>query len=135
MAERLPLPKSCRKLALLVAEWHTHCHRAFELRDDTVLKLLEQTDAFRRPERFEQFLVACEADARGRTGLENRPYGQAAHLRAALAAALAVDTGPIARDLQGPAVGAEIRRCRLQEIARARRHSPDQKVENHSRKQ
>jgi tRNA nucleotidyltransferase (CCA-adding enzyme) len=120
MAERLPLPRSCRELALLVAEWHTHCHRAFELRDDTVLKLLERTDAFRRPDRFEQFLVACEADARGRTGLENRPYDQAGHLRAALAAALAVDTGPISRDLQGPAVGAEIRRRRLHAIARAR---------------
>jgi tRNA nucleotidyltransferase (CCA-adding enzyme) len=120
MAERLPLPKSCRELALLVAEWHTHCHRAFELRDNTVLKLLERTDAFRRPDRFELFLAACEADARGRTGLEGRPYEQTGHLRAALATALAVDTSSIARDLQGPAVGAEIRRRRLQAIAHAR---------------
>ena len=123
MAARLPLPRACRELALLVAEWHTHSHRALELRDDTVLKLLERTDAFRRPERFEQFLVACEADARGRTGLEDRPYLQAGHLRAALNAALAIDTGSIGQELRGPAIGAEIRRQRLRAVARARADS------------
>ncbi len=120
LADRLPLPRACRELALLVAEWHTHCHRALELRDDTVLKLLERTDAFRRPDRFEQFLLACEADARGRTGLEDRPYVQAGHLRAALNAALAVDTGAIAQELRGPAIGAEIRRRRVRAVTRAR---------------
>lgn len=97
MTDRLPVPKSCRELGLLVAEFHTHCHRAFELRDATVLKVLERTDAFRRPERFENFLLACEADARGRTGLEDRDYPQANLFRAAFRAAQAVDAGGIAK--------------------------------------
>ena len=68
LAERLPVPNACRDLGILVSEYHTHCHRAFELRAATILRMLEATDAFRRPRRFEQFLLACEADARGREG-------------------------------------------------------------------
>ena len=55
----------CRDLAILVAEYHTHCHRAFDLRPSTILRVLESTDAFRRPERFEQFLLTCEAECAG----------------------------------------------------------------------
>jgi tRNA nucleotidyltransferase (CCA-adding enzyme) len=81
MAHRLPVPRACRDLALLVAEYHSHCHRVTELRDSTVVKVLEKTDAFRRPERFEHFLATCEADARGRTRFENRDYPQSKLLR------------------------------------------------------
>ncbi len=116
IAERLPVPRSCRDLALIVAEYHTHCHRAMELRDKTILKLLEKTDAFRRPDRFEQFLVACEADARGRTGLENRRYPQADYLRHAHAAASAIDAGAIARSEEKTKIPAAIRRARLQAV-------------------
>ena len=87
MSTRLPVPVACRELAVLVAEFHGHCHRAFELRPATILRLLERCDSFRRPERFEKFLLACEADARGRTGFEDKPYPQAAFLADALAAA------------------------------------------------
>ena len=87
LCERLRVPNDCRDLGLIAAEYHTHCHRALELRASTLLKVLTQTDAFRRPERFEQFLVACEADSRGRTGFEERPYPQADYFRGALAAA------------------------------------------------
>ena len=73
-------------LALHVCEYHTHCHRALELRGKTLLKLLNATDALRRPDRFEAFLLACEADARGRLGLEQRDYPQADYLRQAMAA-------------------------------------------------
>jgi len=113
MAGRLPVPNACRDLGILVSEYHTHCHRAFELRAATILKLLEATDAFRRPRRFEQFLATCEADARGRKGLEDRNYTQADLLRGALAAAAAVDAGAIARDHEGKAIGEAIRRERL----------------------
>jgi tRNA nucleotidyltransferase (CCA-adding enzyme) len=111
---------------LLVAEYHTHCHRAFELRDDTVVKLFEKTDAFRRPERFELFLLACEADARGRTGLERRPYRQAAHLRDAFAAAAAVDAGSIASDHDRKKIPAAIRKARVAAVraVRAQHQSP-----------
>ena len=67
-----------------MCQYHTHCHRALELRGKTLLKLLNATDALRRPDRFEAFLLACEADARGRLGLEQRDYPQADYLRQAL---------------------------------------------------
>jgi len=116
MADRLPLPKQCRDLGILVAEYHTHCHRALELKDKTILKVLEKTDAFRRPERFEYFLLACEADAKGRTGLENRRYPQADFLRAALAAATAVDSGAIAKQHEGSKIPTAIKQARQRAI-------------------
>ena len=70
---------------------HTLCHRALELRGKTVLKLLNATDALRRPDRFESFLLACEADARGRLGFEQRDYPQADYLRQARAVAQGVN--------------------------------------------
>ena len=114
---RLPIPKACRDLGLIVAEFHTHCHRALELRPKTVLKVLEKTDAFRRPGRFDQFLVACEADARGRAGLENRRYEQAGFFRGAFAAASAVDAAAIARETEDRKIPTKIRRARKQAIA------------------
>jgi tRNA nucleotidyltransferase (CCA-adding enzyme) len=116
MDERLPIPKAFRDLGLLVAEFHTHCHRAFELRPKTILKVLERTDAFRRPERFEQFVIACEADARGRTGLEDRPYEQAGFFREAFAAATAVDAAAIAGETAKSKIPRAIRRARKHAI-------------------
>jgi len=113
MSERLPVPRTCRDLGILVAEYHTHCHRMAELRADTVVKVLEKTDAFRRPERFAQFLLACEADARGRTGFEHRDYPQAAQLRAAFDAAAAVDSASIASRQQAGQIGEAIWRARI----------------------
>jgi tRNA nucleotidyltransferase (CCA-adding enzyme) len=117
MDERLPIPKACRDLAVLVAEFHTHCHRALELRCTSIVKLLEKCDAFRRPERFEQFLIACEADARGRAGLENKPYPQADFLRSAFAAACAINTGDIAAQHSGSKIPAAIRKSRQNAVA------------------
>ncbi len=117
IAERLPVPRACRDLGLLVAEYHTHVHRAFELRPKTLLKVLEKTDAFRRPGRFEQFVTACEADARGRAGLEDRDYPQAGYFRGALAAASAIDAEAIASDADARRIPAAIRRARKKAIA------------------
>jgi len=97
LCERVRAPVACKELALAVAKWHTHVHRALELRDDTMLKVLEQCDAFRRPERFDAMLRAAECDARGRLGLEDRLYPQAERMREAMRAAAAVDAGAIAR--------------------------------------
>jgi len=113
LAARLPVPKAWRELGLLVAEFHTHCHKAFELRPETVLKVLERADAFRRPERFESFLVTCEADARGRLGLEDRDYSQADYLRGAAGAARAVDAGAIAAEVGDGDIPGAIRRARI----------------------
>lgn len=117
MAERFPVPVACRELALRVAEFHGHCHRAFELRASTVLRVLERVDAFRRPERFRKFLLACEADARGRTGFEDRPYPQAEYLQGALDAAAAVTARDVTtEEMAGPQIGEALRRKRLQAI-------------------
>ena len=120
MAKRLPVPKAFRDLAILVAEHHTNCHREADLKDSTVLKVLEKTDAFRRPERFEKFLLACEADARGRAGLEDRDYPQAGAMRAAFAAAAAVDAGAIAKHNEPQDIPGAIRKSRIAAIRVAR---------------
>jgi tRNA nucleotidyltransferase (CCA-adding enzyme) len=94
LAERLRLPVDYRELAIIVARYHGIVHRAAELRPGTILEFLERSDAFRRPERFTQALLACEADARGRTGLEELPYPQRAYLQAARDAAAAIKPSP-----------------------------------------
>ena len=114
LSERLRVPNDCRDLGLIAAEYHSHCHRAFELRASTLLKVLNQTDAFRRPGRFEQFLVTCEADSRGRTGMEDLPYPQADYFRGALATAVAVETDDLASaGIDGAAIGKAIGERRL----------------------
>jgi len=114
LARRLPLPTTFRDLGLLVAEFHGHCHNAFELKPATVLKVLERTDAFRRPERFEKFLLSCEADARGRIGFEDKPYPQAAYFRECWQAASQVSAGDFDTDgLRGAQIGELIYKARL----------------------
>ena len=122
LCERIAAPKEYKDLALMVAQWHTHCHRALELKPATLLKVLQSNDAFRRPERFEQFLLCCEADARGRTGFENRDYPQAHFFRAALAAAQAVNIAAIQQaGFSGKAFGDEVNRQRLQNLFQLKR--------------
>lgn len=131
IAERLPVPNACRDLALLAAEFHTHCHRALELRAKTLLKVLERTDAFRRPQRFEQFLTTCEADARGRGGLEDRLYPQADYLRGALAAAAAVDAGAVAKASEASKIAAAVRRAREIALEDYRRSAAAVEIQEH----
>ncbi len=114
LCERAGTPKDFRELALIVAQWHTHCHRALELKPTTLLKVFQQTDAFRRPERFDNFLIACEADARGRTDFENREYPQTNYFRGALQACSSIDATQIAaRGFVGKAFGDEADRMRI----------------------
>ena len=114
VAERLRVPTDYRDLAVLTARWHVLAHRALELRPRTVLELLESCDAFRRPERFRELLVACEADHRGRGGRAGEPYPQADRLRAAQARASAVALDDADREgLSGEKIGELLRRRRL----------------------
>jgi len=118
LCDRLKVPNTHRELAILTARYHTLVHRALELRPETVLTLLENCDALRRPERFAELLLACEADARGRTGREDAPYPQVGYLRRMLTAAAGVTLTESERgDLEGVEIGAEIRRRRLAAIA------------------
>ncbi len=117
VCEQLKAPGQYRDLALHVCEYHTLCHRALELRGKTLLKLLHATGALRQPERFEAFLLACEADARGRRGLEERDYPQADYLRRALAEARAVTAADFAgQGLQGKALGEAIAAERVRRL-------------------
>ena len=121
LAARLRIPSDYRELALIVARYHGIVHRAFELRPKTILEFMERADAFRRPERFDQALLACEADSRGRTGLENDPYPQRAYLLAARDAAAAVKPAPA--DLatnSGPKIADGLHRSRTRAIASVR---------------
>jgi tRNA nucleotidyltransferase (CCA-adding enzyme) len=122
LCDRLRIPNSYRELAVLVSRYHLEAHRVEELRTGTLLDLLEHTDAFRRPARFEQFVLACEADARGRKGLENRDYPQAEQLRRARAAAAGVTLDAAERDgLNGQQIAEKLRRARLAALAEPRK--------------
>jgi tRNA nucleotidyltransferase (CCA-adding enzyme) len=122
VADRLKVSVECRELADAVAREHGNVHRSLGLDAAATMRLLERCDALRRPERFAALLLACECDARGRTGLEDAPYPQRARLEHALARALAVDTAAVAaaataQGLSGPAIGDAVRRARCAAMA------------------
>lgn len=114
MCSRLRIPNAYRELAVLVGRYHLLSHKAAGLRTTTLLDLLENLDAFRRPQRFEQFILACEADARGRKGLENREYPQSELLRQAYRLTAGVRLDEQARaGLDGPQIAARLRQGRI----------------------
>lgn len=119
--QRCKVPRECAELAVLVGEYHTHAHRARELRADTLAKLLQTFDAYRRPERFGHFIAAAEMDARGRLGFESAPYPQAAYLREALSVVQAITAQPfLAQGLQGAALGAALQQARCAALQQMR---------------
>ena len=118
VCERLRVSVDCRDTALMVGEHHLVAHRALELKPSTVVRLLERLDAFRRPDRLEPFLLACEADRRGRKGRESEPYPQAEFLRRAHAEASAVQARPfVKRGLKGPAIADAVHAERVDRVA------------------
>jgi len=124
LGDRLRVGNDCRELADVVAREHGNVHRSGELNAGALLRLLERCDALRRPERFDEVLLACECDARGRTGLEDRPYPQREQLRAALAAARTVDSGAIATAAasggkRGGDIGAAVHAARVRAVEAA----------------
>ncbi len=126
ISKRLHVPNEFAKLAALVCEHHTKLHRIKELRPTTLLKLIETLDGFRRPERVQKFLLACEADARGRTGLEDRGYPQNKYLTTILDELSSLDIGALLRTHQPKNPQEFIQRCRLgllAEIVRKLNHA------------
>jgi len=106
VSQRLGVPRVCHDLARRVGEFHLHAHRALELRPATLLDLFRRLDAFRKPEIFDRFLLACQADRQGRRGQENLPYPEADYLRACVEAARGVTAAPfIERGMEGAAIG------------------------------
>ena len=98
ISKRLHVPNEFAKLAALVCEHHTKMHRIKELRPATLLKLIEALDGFRRPERVQKFILACEADAKGRTGLEARDYPQSDYLTTVLVELSQLDFGTLLKE-------------------------------------
>ncbi|MBK9955086.1 MAG: multifunctional CCA addition/repair protein [Rhodocyclaceae bacterium] len=120
VCERLRVPADCRDLALLVARFHGDMYKIDQLRPTTVVRLLERCDVFRRPERFEELLGACEADYRGRLGFAERDFGQSQSWRCAVAAARGVDAGAVAAGCADPArIPARIHEARAAAVAAA----------------
>jgi len=115
LCERLRVPVECRDLARLVIRFHSDIHRAWELRPDTMVRLFQSCDVWRRPERFRQLLQVCSSDAQGRTGHESDAYPQADYLLHALQAAQEINAGEIAQRCQDKKLIAE--RVRLERVA------------------
>ncbi|OOZ37203.1 multifunctional CCA addition/repair protein [Solemya velesiana gill symbiont] len=122
LCARLRVPNSFRDLAVMAARYHTNCHRARELKPSTLVRMLKALDAMRRPERFEQFLLACEADTRGRKGLEERPYPQADMLRYLLQEIAGLDLSGLYREgKSGTDLTHDIDRERIRTVDRAKK--------------
>ena len=122
LCDRWRVPMELRELADVVAREHGNIHRSADLGAAALVRLLERCDAFRKPQRFDQVLLACECDARGRLGFEDRPYPQRDRLNGVLAAAQSVATQAIAERAQasgatGPKIGEAIQRARIAAVA------------------
>ncbi|WKB50658.1 multifunctional CCA addition/repair protein [Eleftheria terrae] len=127
LCQRLRVPNECRELAELVAREHSHLHDSGELGPADIVCLLERCDALRKPQRFADALLACECDARGHVDMEHEPYPQRPRLLAALEAARAVPTAPIAaaaaaRGLHGPQIAEAIHQARIEAVAAVHPH-------------
>ena len=122
VCDRWKVPGDCRALAAVVAGEHGNIHASMTFGPAPLVRLLERCDAVRRPERFADALMACEADARGRLGLEDRPYPQRARLLAVLELARSVDAGAVAAKFSalgqsGPEIGEGIHAARIGAVA------------------
>lgn len=123
VCERLRVPVECREIADVVAREHGNIHRSGDFGAAAVVRLLERCDAFRKPRRFADILLACECDARGRLGFEQSPYPQRQRLLVALAAAQSVATAQVAADAMaagqsGQQIGQSIHRARVAAVGR-----------------
>ena len=114
LCKRLRVPKNFQELACITAEFHLHVHRAYEIKKSTLLRTIEKLDGLRKPERYEQFLIACTADSKGRTGYEDNDYPQADRYREALSIIREVDIQTFVNTgLKGKEISVAIHEARL----------------------
>lgn len=114
IAKQLKVPTYCKQLALKVCEHHLHCHRAFQLKASTLLRIFNQLDVWRKPQEFDDFLIACKSDFLGRLGFENKPYPQEQYLKDAAKAAMKVNAKAfVEQGLKGIAIKEAIEKARL----------------------
>lgn len=115
-SKRFKAPRDWRELAVMTTRWHTHCHRALELRPGTLVDTLASLDTLRRPERFEAFLTVCTADARGKLGRERDAYPQAEFMRRAARAIASVDAGSVVAGVAPDQRQAAVRTARIDSV-------------------
>ncbi len=117
ISKQLKVPNYCKQLALKVCEHHLHCHKAFQLKASTLLRIFNQLDVWRKPQEFDDFLIACKSDFRGRLGFENKDYPQEQYLKDAMQAAIKVNAKEfVEQGLKGIAIKEAIATARLQAI-------------------
>lgn len=117
ISKQLKVPNYCKQLALKVCEHHLHCHKAFQLKASTLLRIFNQLDVWRKPQEFEDFIIACKSDFRGRLGFENKAYPQEQYLKDAMQAALKVNAKEfVEQGLKGLAIKDAVANSRLQAI-------------------
>ena len=117
MSERLKVPTYTKQLALAVCKEHLKCHQAFQLKAGTVWRLLQRLDVLRRPERVEDFLHACQCDATGRLGFEDRPYPQADYLREAMQRVRLIKAQDLPPEVKGPDIGEMLIQKRIETLS------------------
>jgi tRNA nucleotidyltransferase (CCA-adding enzyme) len=129
LCERLKIPGEVRDLAVMTAREHGNVECALEMRADTLVRMLERCDAFRKPARFMDLLLACEYEARGRTGAEEKPFPQRAYLQTVLAAVQSIAAGEIAAAVSAnhpgkpaEAIGQAIRAARVASVEAVMAH-------------
>lgn len=117
ISKQLKVPNYCKQLALKVCEHHLHCHKAFQLKASTLLRIFNQLDVWRKPQEFDDFIIACKSDFLGRLGFENKPYPQEQYLKDAAQAATKVNAKVfVEKGLQGIAIKEAIANARLEAI-------------------
>lgn len=125
LCDRIKAPNEFRELALLVSEYHTHCHKAFELKASTIVRLFDSLDVWRKPERFQLFLLACTADLRGRTGFESNLYPQADYLNECYNEAEKVNVKDIVQQgFKGAAIREQLTKERVESVQKIKTANP-----------
>lgn len=123
ISKQLKVPINCKQLALKVCEHHLHCHKAFQLKPSTLLRIFNQLDVWRKPQEFDDFIVACKSDFLGRLGFENRPYPQENYLKDAMQAAFKINAKSfVEQGLKGIAIKEAMAKARLNAIKLVKSH-------------
>ncbi|WP_151988438.1 multifunctional CCA addition/repair protein [Acinetobacter oleivorans] len=118
LCERLKVPTHTRQLALSVCKEHLKCHQIMSLKPGTVWRLLQRLDVLRRPERVEAFVQACECDARGRLGLEDRPYPQAQYMLDAMQVVRSIKVQDLPENIKGAEIGEMLIQYRIDALTK-----------------
>ncbi|MCU4639713.1 multifunctional CCA addition/repair protein [Acinetobacter courvalinii] len=118
ICDRLKVPTALKNLALIVCKEHLKCHQVKNLKPGTLWRLLQRLDVLRRPEKVEAFVQACECDAKGRLGLEQRPYPQAQYMLDAMQIVRNIRAQDLPEHVSGPEIGEMLIQYRIDALAK-----------------